>query len=91
MDYRNRWVHEQPPTVAGMGIVFNRGKRWDTLPDGKCCLTIKGGGDKPEYSVEDLVEFIKPTTFKFTDTFISVVEFYMELLKDAGDTGSNNC
>jgi hypothetical protein len=83
VDYRNRWVHEQPPTVAGVRIVYKRGKRWKPLPNGRYALGI-GGGDKPEYSVEDLVGFIKPAMFKFTDTLTSVVKFYTELLKDAG-------
>jgi len=83
VDYRNRWVHEQPPTVEGMGIVYKRGKRWKPLPNGRYTLGI-GGGDKPEYSVEDLVGFIKPAMFKFTDTLTSVVKFYTELLKHAG-------
>lgn len=83
VDYRNRWVHEQPPTVAGMGIVYKRGKRWKPLPNGGYTLGI-GGGDKPEYSVEDLVGFVKPAIFKFTDTLNSVIKFYTELLKDAG-------
>ncbi len=81
VDYRNRWVHEQPPTVAGMGNVYKRGKRWKPLSNGRYTLGI-GGGDKPEFSVEDLVGFIKPAMFKFTDTLTSVVEFYTELLKD---------
>lgn len=83
VDYRNRWVHEQPPTMAGMGIVYKRGKRWKPLPNGRYTLGI-GGGDKPDYSVEDLVGFIKPAMFNFTDTLTSVVKFYTELLKDAG-------
>ena len=83
VDYRNSWVHGQPPTVAGMGIVYKRGERWKQLPNGRYTLKI-GGGDKPEYSVEDLVGFIKPAMFKFTDTLTSVVKFYTELLKDAG-------
>ena len=66
-----------------MGIVYKRGKRWKPLPNGRYTLGI-GGGDKPEYSAEDLVGFIKPAMFKFIDTFTSVVEFYTELLKDAG-------
>lgn len=84
VDYRNRWVHKQPPTVAEMGIVYKRGKRWKQLPNGRYTLGI-GGGDKPEYSAEDLVGFIKPAIFKFTDTFTSVVEFYTELLKNTGE------
>jgi len=83
INYRNRLVHEQPPTVKGLGIVYKRGKRWKLLPNGRYTLGI-GGGDKPEYSAEDLVGFIKPAMFTYTDTLTSVVEFYTELLKGAG-------
>ena len=85
VDYRNLWVHRQPPTVAGMGIVYKRGKRWKPLPNGRYTLGI-GGGDKPEYSVEDLVGFIKPAMFKFTDTLTSVVEFYIQTWNDLAST-----
>ena len=84
VDYRNRWVHEQPPTVKGLGIVYKRGRRWKPLLTGKGYTLGIGGGDKPEYSVDKLVKFIQPAMFKFTDTLTSVVKFYTELLKDAG-------
>jgi len=85
IDYRNRWVHEQPPTVRGLGIVYKRGKRWKLSPKGEYTLGI-GGGDKPEYSVEDLVGFIKPALFQFTDTLTSVFKFYIDLLRSRGLT-----
>jgi len=84
INYRNRWVHEQPPTVKGLGIVYKRGRRWKPLLTGKGYTLGIGGGDKPEYSVDKLVKFIQPAMFKFTDTLASVVKFYTELLKDAG-------
>jgi len=85
IEYRNRWVHEQPPTVKGLGIVYKRGKRWKLSSKGEYTLGI-GGGDKPEYSVEDLVGFIKPSLFQYTETLISVVKFYVELLEAQGFT-----
>jgi len=78
MEYRGKLVHEQPPTVAGMGIVYKRRKRWEALPKGKGRI-LRGGPDKPEYSVEELVGFIKPAMFQFTDTLTSVVKYYAEL------------
>jgi len=75
MTYRNRWVHEQPPTVKGLGIVYKRRIRWGPPSAGKG-YTLRGGGDKPEYSIDELVKFIKPAMFKFIDTFISVAEYY---------------
>ncbi|MBA7566838.1 hypothetical protein ES708_08536 [subsurface metagenome] len=81
INYRNRWVHEQPPTVKGLGIVYKRGRRWKPLLTGKGYTLGIGGGDKPEYSVDKLVKFIQPAMFKFTDTLASVVKFYASLLE----------
>lgn len=75
MDYRRKLVHKQPPTVKELGIVYKRKIRWELSPTGKEYI-LRGGGDKPEYSVDELVEFIKPAIFQFTETLISVVEFY---------------
>lgn len=85
INYRNRLVHEQPPTVKGLGIVYKREKRWKLSPKGEYTLGI-GGGDKPEYSVEELVKFIQPAMFQFTDTLTSVFKFYIGLLRSCGLT-----
>jgi hypothetical protein len=77
--YRNKWVHEQPPTVDGLGLVYNRSKRWRR--SGTLNI-LEGGGDKPDYSVDDILGFVKPALFLFTDTLTKVVEFYIELLKE---------
>ena len=84
MKYRGRLVHEQPPTVKGLGIVYKRRIRWEPTPNGKG-YTLQGGGDEPEYSVDELVSFIKPATFRFRDTLTSVIEFYKELLQNTGN------
>jgi hypothetical protein len=82
--YRNKWVHEQPPTIKGLGIVYKRRIRWEPTANGKGYTLQAGGGDEPEYSVDELVKFIKPAMFQFRDTLTSVIEFYKELLQNAG-------
>lgn len=81
--YRDRWVHEQPPTVKGLGIVYKRGRRWKPLPNGSYTLGVVGG-DIPEYSIEELIGFIQPAMFQFKDTLTSVAEFYADLLNSHG-------
>ena len=81
--YRNRWVHEQPPTVEGLGIVYERRRRWQYLPEGKRRILL-GGGDAPEYSVDKLVGFIQPAIFQFSNTLTSVSQFYAGLLESHG-------
>jgi hypothetical protein len=87
IEYRSTWVHEQPPTVKGLGIVYNRNKRWQLSKTGKSFALGIGGGDEPEYSsVDDLLRFIQPALFLFTDIFTLVVQFYIELLTKRGFT-----
>ena len=85
IEYRNKWVHEQPPTVAGLGMIYERRKRWQRIETGY--QLTAGGGDKPEYSIDDLVGFIQPAFFQFTDTMEVVVEFYFKLLSERGIIG----
>ncbi len=66
-----------------MGIVHKRGQRWKLSDDGKSYV-LGLGGDKPEYSVDDLLKFIQPALFKFTETSDAVVQFYIRLLDNRG-------
>ena len=75
MTYRNRLVHEQPPTVRGLGVVYKRRIQWEPSQTGKG-YTLQVGGCKPEYAVDDLIQFINPAMSKFIETFISVAEYY---------------
>jgi hypothetical protein len=80
--YRDVWVHEQPPLVKGRGIVYERRKRWVVTDKGKH-LSF-GGGDKPQYSADDLTKFIQPATFLFAEILTAVVRFYIDLLQSHG-------
>lgn len=82
--YRNRLVHEQPPTIKGLGIVYKRSIRWKVSGSGREYRLEIGGGDEPEYSIDDLLGFIKPALFAFTDTMTTIVEYYIELLNQHG-------
>jgi len=85
INYRNRWVHEQPPTVKGLGIVYKRGRRWKDSPTGKeHMLCISGEGDTPEYSIDTLIGFTQHALFQFSDTLTSVIKFYVGLLRCSG-------
>lgn len=92
MDYRNKWVHEQPPTVDGLGIVYKRKNRWGnnkmfspTLGETRLFKTLLiGGGDEPDYTIDKILEFVKPALFLFVDTLSSVENSYSSLLKKSG-------
>jgi hypothetical protein len=82
LNYRNDWVHGQPPLIKGMGIVYERRKRWQVVDSG-VMLTF-GGGDEPQLSVEDLISFIRPSLFLFVDVLTEVAQIYIEIIDEKG-------
>ncbi|MBA3053184.1 MAG: hypothetical protein FP827_08915 [Candidatus Omnitrophica bacterium] len=95
IEYRNDWVHDQPPLIKELGIVYKRKNRWEKSKTGKSMVLFGGSGDKPEYSVDDLINFIKPAMFQFSEVLDSVIEFYIKLLEPHGirfesDNGEGN-
>lgn len=84
LGYRNTWVHKQPPTVAGLGLVFKRRNRWSVSDDG-AMLTF-GGGDEPDYQVEDIVSFVRAALFLFVEVLTEVADIYAEVIMEKGRT-----
>lgn len=60
--YRNKWVHEQPPTIEGLGIQYRRRRRWERSEDGRGWKLPFGGGDPAQYTIDDLKNIIFPAT-----------------------------
>lgn len=90
--YRNSWVHQQPPLVEGLGVVFKRERRWKRSETGKSyTLGVGGGGDKAQYSIDDLLGFICPALSKFIDKLTIVVDFYTAELNKRGITIQSDC
>jgi hypothetical protein len=82
VDYRNKWVHNQPPLISGVGIVYERRNRW-IISDDAIAVTF-GGGDEPHYSVEGLLEFVQRATLLFSDVVTEAINLYVELLASYG-------
>lgn len=78
--YRDVWVHEQPPTIKGAGIVYERRNRWE-ISDSAHVLNI-GGGDEPKYSVNDLLRFVQLSVFLFAEVLTEVVQSYARIVED---------
>jgi hypothetical protein len=88
-DYRNKWVHEQPPLIKGLGIVWKRQILWhddeeEVRPGVKTRTLYIGGGVKPELTVDDLVDFTERALNKFVKTTECILNFYVELLDKKG-------
>jgi hypothetical protein len=86
MDYRGRWVHDQPPTVQGLGIVYRRCSKWErnakTL---KMSITL-GVGDKPEYSIEEVRGFLEKGFVELINATQSCIDYFEGMLRDVGFT-----
>ncbi|CAG0936953.1 hypothetical protein TFLX_05853 [Thermoflexales bacterium] len=79
--YRDEWVHSQPPLIEGLGTLFRRGSRWKISTDGKGYKLGIELGDEPEYTIDDLLNFIRPALIKFAEAVTAVVAYYIELRK----------
>jgi hypothetical protein len=83
LQYRNDWVHNQPPPVEGFGIVYERQRRWKV--DSAGAMLTFGGGDKPKFSITDLLDFMRPSLFLFVEVLTAVAQYYKEMVEGKGD------
>lgn len=80
IQYRDVWVHSKPPIVDGTGISYERRNR---LQVSATHIGISfGGGDPPLYTVDKLVELVRPAAVHFSHTVSVVLQFYAELIKE---------
>ena len=78
--YRDIWVHSKPPIIDGTGISYERRNRLQVTAT-SIGISV-GGGDAPQYSIDKLLDLIRPAAINFTDTVSAVVRFYAELIKE---------
>jgi hypothetical protein len=77
-EYRDKWVHDKPPIISGMGIEYERRNRLIVSRD-SIGVSV-GGGDEAHYSVEDLLGFMKPALFLLTETITGILNYYVDFL-----------
>jgi len=83
MSYRGKLVHQQPPLVSGLGIVYRRKRRWRPTPKGSFYLGI-GGGDPSEFQPSELIATCRGALFRLVTVWdVSMAEF-MEVLRQKG-------
>ena len=80
-DYRNRWVHDQPPTVKGLGLTYHRKSQWQSQGNG---FVLNRDGDEPEYKTEDLIKNMDSALRKFHETLDACFQHYLITLKNHG-------
>lgn len=84
MSYRSNLVHDQPPTVSGLGPVYKRRRRWTQSDDGKAFQLGIGGGDEAEYSINQILKFVQPAFFHFVELFDRIVGIYLAMIAKRG-------
>src|SRR5262249_44645455 len=84
MNYRNRWVHEQPPLVDGLGIQYRRELPWIVSKDKSRKLLAVGAGDPPEFNVAELLPRIQNAYRGLIGVVASTMEEYFAILHTHG-------
>ncbi len=76
--YRNHLVHNKPHMIKGLGINYERKNRLIVKPN-SIGITV-GQGDEAELSVNELLEYVKPSFFLLVETTTEIVEYYIDFL-----------
>ena len=79
IQYRNSWTHDKPPTVADLGLVYERKKRWTTT-DHVHVLGV-GGGDTPALTALELRETVEQALRDYLVALGGVVDCYREVVE----------
>jgi hypothetical protein len=76
--YRNDWVHNKPPMIKGLGVNYKRKNR--LIVTSNSLRVTFGQGDEPEFSIDDLLEFVKSAFFLLVESTTEIVEYFIDYL-----------
>ena len=85
MAYRNDWVHEQPQLVSTPALRYKRRMRWRDTQAGPMMLI--GGdawGDRPDLTLDELLEMIRHAGCAFVETLEELSEILFKNLEPLG-------
>lgn len=85
IDYRNKWVHDQPPPIAGLGLVYRRKRRW--IVSGEHRALGLGTADEPEFAIDLLRDSCTRALNEFVEVLNAVVQHYVTILEAHGYRG----
>lgn len=83
IDYRDTWVHRQPPIVAGLGMAWKRGPRWVVTERGYM-LPFGTDGDTPSLTVDELTKIVLSANEAFIEMMSRIVDILVEFLAKQG-------
>ena len=84
LDYRNCWVHEKPPIIAGLGIEYDRKSRISA--DGKGKRITFGGGSPHKYTVDELTGILKNALDALASAIDDLLEIILKERQAKGET-----
>jgi hypothetical protein len=82
LEYRNRWVHEKPPSIKGAGVEFTREKNIIVDANGNNVMIIKA--QPQNYSIDDLCNIVQNATKALVVALVELAEIVInekEVLK----------
>lgn len=87
--YRNELVHEQPPTVEGLGIQYRRRSAWEMSEDDTSWILTFGGGDPTRYHISEIKDFVFQATFQLLRASWICLDHYLSVLERLGVSRSD--
>ncbi|MFN2390490.1 MAG: hypothetical protein ABR566_00840 [Pyrinomonadaceae bacterium] len=78
MNYRNRWVHNKPPIIKGLGINYERKNRLIVTSD-SIGVTF-GRGDEAELTIDELIAFVKTAFFLLVESTTEIIDYFIDYL-----------
>lgn len=80
IEYRGKWVHEQPPIIADSGLTWKRKNRWKELPDGRFQMPLDER-DEPDHEIDQLLETLRNAATALNEALFEFVRAFTEQLK----------
>mgnify|MGYP006288976707 CR=1 FL=1 len=82
IEYRNQWVHEQPPLIEGQGIVYERKSRLKT--NGMNFVVGLTTGDKPDLTIDSLLSMVTNATNDFACLLDNIIVVWFSHIDSLG-------
>ena len=85
INYRNKWVHEQPPIIAELGIQYARESRIQEVNGERLSISF-GGGSPPELNIDELLNLMLSAANALSVTLTTLLEIVIRTRQELGET-----
>ena len=82
IDYRSRWVHDQPPLLGGMGFVYRRRSRWEVNPGTGRQVLRMSESDDPELTVAEVRAFLEESFNELAAATTASLDHFIKMLEE---------